>query len=108
MQARRAEELVEESELMVQEESVLRAAAEAKLEAVVTEIEQEESRMLEEIELLKFSIEDKEGTHRRSLRNLNMENELLRENEEALSLEIVRMKRGSGLSSRYVKRCFAQ
>ena len=93
--ARRAEELVEESELMVQEESVLRAAAEAKLEAVVTEIEQEESRMLEEIELLKFSIEDKEGTHRRTLRNLNMEIELLRENEEALSLEIVRMKRSS-------------
>lgn len=92
---RRAEELIDESEQMLQEESDLRAAAEAKLEAVVTEIEQEEGRMLEEIELLKFSIEDKEGTHRRVLRNLTMETDLLRENEENLSLEIVRLKRGA-------------
>ena len=64
--ALRAEELVEESELLVQDESGLRAAAEAKLEMLVTEMEQEDSRMLEEIELLKFTIEDKEETHQQA------------------------------------------
>lgn len=90
-----AEVHVEESELLAQDESVLRAAAEAKLEMLVTDIEQEESRMLEEIELLKVTIEDKDGAHRLTVQNMAMEIELLHENEEVLNLKIVKMNRGS-------------
>jgi hypothetical protein len=94
--ARRAEANAEETELLLREEMQAREVAEEKLNTVVSEIQEQEGQLLDEIVLLKMTLEGKEGTFRSSERALNLEVQLLREENEALSNEIAELNAGKG------------